>query len=67
MPRTQFLSRQESEAFYSRYWFTALARFHKVADPTTWTFDESHVIAFLRSKLALNTPTWKRLKMVDPG
>ncbi len=65
MAQTRSLSRQESEEHYSRLWFAALAKFHKVEKPASWNFDEKQVIAFLRSKLAQGTPTWKRLKIVE--
>ncbi len=65
MALTRSLSKQESEEHYSRHWFAALAKFHQVEKPASWNFDEKQVIAFLRSKLAKGTPTWKRLTIVE--
>lgn len=49
---------------YAHLWFQKLAAFHRIQDPTLWNFDESHVIAFLRSKLRAKVPAWKRLQIV---
>ena len=65
-PATQqssgFLSTEES---YALFWFRSLARFHRIRNPEQWQFNEKDVIAFLRSKLAEKTPTWKRIKIVQ--
>ena len=57
-----FASKQEG---YAKQWFASLARYHRIAQPTTWEFTEQDVIAFLRSKLKQQMPTWKRLKIVE--
>ena len=49
---------------FDRIWFSSLARFHRIADPAEWQFDEEHVIAFLRAKLEVDMPTMKRLQIV---
>jgi integron integrase len=58
-------SQRETDEKYGRLWFASLAKFHKIRNPQSWDFDENHVIAFLRSKLSENMPTWKRLKIVQ--
>lgn len=63
--RREAEGRQELAEKYSRVWFTGMAKFHGVPHPETWEFDETHVIAFLRSRLQQGMPTWKRLKAVE--
>lgn len=46
-------------------WFSKLAKFHKVAEPVTWTFGRDEVVAFLKHEKTTGTPTWKRLKTVE--
>ena len=58
-------SKQETDEKFGRLWFASLARFHRVKDPLSWEFDETHVVAFLRSKIKEKMPTWKRLKIVQ--
>lgn len=55
-------SQRETDEKYGRLWFAPLTKFHKIRNPQSWDFDENHIIAFLRSKLSENMPTWKRLK-----
>ncbi len=57
--------KQETDEKFGRLWFASLARFHKVKDPLTWDFDETHVIEFLKSKVKEKMPIWKRLKIVQ--
>lgn len=59
------LKPQEKAEYYARYWFSAMARFHRVQNPENWEFSEEDLIAFLRSKLKTNVPAWKRLKIVE--
>mgnify|MGYP006388724949 CR=1 FL=1 len=42
--------KQETDEKFGRLWFASLARFHRVKDPLSWDFDETHVIEFLKSK-----------------
>jgi hypothetical protein len=65
MAQERSLSNQETDEKFGRLWFASLAKFHRVSDPTTWVFDEQHVIAFLRSKVKEKVPAWKRLKIVQ--
>jgi len=65
MAQERTFSIQETDEKFGRLWFASLAKFHRVSDPTTWDFDEQHVIAFLRSKVKKNVPAWKRLKIVQ--
>ncbi len=55
---------KKSPVDWARFWFSSLAKFHRVHDPATWTFSEDHAIAFLRFKLNSGMPTWKRLMIV---
>ena len=55
--------KHETDEKFGRLWFTLLAKFHRVKNPLTWEFDETHVIEFLRSKIKEKMPTWKRLKI----
>ena len=57
-------SDKKSPVDWARYWFTQLARYHRVNDPQRWKFTEQDVIAFLRSKLKQGMPAWKRLMVV---
>ena len=56
---------RDSKEKFARIWLDNLAKFHGIAEPATWQFDEQHVIALLRSKLKAGMPTWKRLKAVE--
>ena len=58
-------NKQETDEKFGRLWFASLARFHRVKNPLTWDFDETHVIEFLMSKIKEKMPTWKRLKIVQ--
>ena len=59
------LGQQETAEKFAHLWFAGMAKFHRVKDPSSWDFDEQHVIAFLRSKLSTKMPTWKRLKIIE--
>jgi integron integrase len=47
---------EEKQEKWARIWFSALVRFHRISDPSTWKFDRQHVIDFLRSKLNPREP-----------
>ena len=59
------LGQQETAEKFAHLWFAGMAKFHRVKDPSSWDFDEQHVIAFLRSKLSTKMPTWKRPKIIE--
>ncbi|MGV3485475.1 MAG: integron integrase [Planctomycetaceae bacterium] len=65
MTRREADGRQELAEKYGRLWFAGMAKFHSVSQPESWAFDETHVIAFLRSRLQQGMPTWKRLRVVE--
>jgi integron integrase len=56
---------KEIQEKWARIWFNALVRFHGISEPSTWKFDQQHVIDFLRYKLGHGMPAWKRLKVVE--
>lgn len=58
--------KKNSPTDWARFWFSKLARFHRVHDPAKWIFAEQDVIGFLRSKLKTGMPAWKRL-MIEKG
>ena len=51
---------------YAHLWFVSFCKFHNISNNESqqWSFDENHVLAFLRDKRAKNMPTWKRLTIV---
>src|SRR5690606_37525161 len=53
------------QADWASIWFAKLARFHRANQPEHWQFTEQHVIEFLRSRLKLGAPAWKRVKIVE--
>ena len=57
---------EDTDEKYAHLWFASLCKFHIIPDNESqqWNFDEKHVLAVLRDKLAKKTPTWKRLKIV---
>ena len=57
-------TKKDSGRVGGRVWLQQLARFHSVKDPAVWNFDEDNVIAFLRSKVKVGVPVWKRLMIV---
>ena len=65
MTRFERPGRDESCEKFARLWFDGLTRFHRIDNAAVWEFNESHVRAFLRSKLEKGMPTWKRIKIVE--
>ena len=57
---------EDTDEKYAHLWFASFCKFHNIPDNQSqqWNFDEKHVLAFLRDKLAKKMPTWKRLKIV---
>ena len=43
----QLIQRNATTEKWARIWFEKLARFHRIADPDHWRFDEEHVVSFL--------------------
>ncbi len=58
-------SSPEETAKWGKYWFDRLRDFHKAGSEADWRFTEPQVIAFLRTLVAQDVPTWKRLKIVE--
>lgn len=56
----------EQQLKWARIWFKQFAKFHqfKGAD-SEWDFTEDLVVQFLRSKLQMNVPAWKRMKILE--
>ncbi len=46
---------------WARFWFEKLSRFHQIKNPEGREFSEGDVVAFLRDKLRVSVPAWKRL------
>jgi len=57
---------EDTDEKYAHLWFASFCKFHNIPDNQSqqWNFDEKHVLAFLRDKLAKKMPAWKRLKIV---
>ena len=55
----------KSREDWARIWFFKLAKFHSISTPLRWDFTCEDVIQFLKSKVKLGVPAWKRLKIVD--
>lgn len=66
METKEFSKKQKDPERYARQSFSSLANFHKIQDQDkeNWQFSEADVIAFLKSKVEQNMPTWKRLGIV---
>ena len=45
---------EDTDEKYAHLWFASLCKFHIIPDNQSqqWNFDEKHVLAFLRDKLA---------------
>lgn len=61
----QLIQRNATTEKWARIWFEKLARFHRIADPDHWRFDEEHVVSFLIDRKKTGVPTWKRIKIIE--
>lgn len=50
---------------WAQIWFSKLCRFHRKPRGSSWQFSLDQVIAFLKSRVEMNDPAWKRVKMVE--
>lgn len=61
----KWMQKRQSQEQWARVWFAKLCRFHTVAENPSWNFSTQQVIAFLRHRIKLGDPAWKRLKIVE--